>query len=87
MYDMYAIEWNKKAYKQLEKTDNKHQQKIVVEVRKLSGWPNCKNVKTLKNHHYDHRLRVGNYRIFFDVENKVKIIRIEEVKKRDERIY
>jgi mRNA interferase RelE/StbE len=45
------------------------------------------NVKRLRSHDYDYRLRVGNYRVFFDVEKTVEIVWIEEVKKRDERTY
>ena len=33
------------------------------------------------------RLRIGNYRILFNFDDVVKIISIEEVKKRDERTY
>ena len=44
-------------------------------------------VKQLVNHKYDYRMRVGRYRVLFNCENEVKIIRIEEVKKRDERTY
>jgi len=33
------------------------------------------------------RLRVGNYRVFFDFDGAVRIVSIEEVRKRDERTY
>ena len=36
---------------------------------------------------YDFRLRVGRYRVFFDFDGQIKIIAIQEVKKRDERTY
>jgi mRNA-degrading endonuclease RelE of RelBE toxin-antitoxin system len=32
-------------------------------------------------------MRVGNWRILFDVEDRIRIIMIQEVKKRDERTY
>jgi mRNA-degrading endonuclease RelE of RelBE toxin-antitoxin system len=84
---MYKIEWAKRALRQLLKVDLENRNKIVVKVKTLSGWPNCPNIKHLKNHRYQYRLRAGRFRIFFDVENSVKIIKIEEVKKRDERTY
>ncbi|CAN2041276.1 mRNA interferase RelE/StbE [Candidatus Magnetomoraceae bacterium gMMP-15] len=83
---MYKIEWTIKAFKQLKKIDNQYQQKILVKVRNLTSWPKCQNVIALKNRS-GYRLRVGRYRIFFTVENFLKIIKIEEVKKRDERTY
>jgi len=46
-----------------------------------------RNVKALTNHEYGYRLRVGNYRVFFDFDGAVRIVSIEEVRKRDERTY
>lgn len=45
-------------------------------------------LKALK-HEYPYRLRVGNYRVFFteSEDSGVAIVRIEEVKKRNERTY
>lgn len=56
-------------------------------VRTLKDFPHCANVKKLTRHTYPYRLRVGNYRVFFEFDSQVRIIRIEEVKKRHERIY
>jgi len=53
----------------------------------LKNMPNTVNVKMLTNHNYDYRLRVGNYRVLFDWDTEIKIISIEEVKKRDEQTY
>jgi mRNA-degrading endonuclease RelE of RelBE toxin-antitoxin system len=44
-------------------------------------------VIALTNHTHGHRLRVGNYRVLFNVLATVEVINIEEVKKRDERTY
>ena len=47
----------------------------------------ARNVKALTNHEYGWRLRVGNYRVFFEFDGAVRIVSIEEVRKRDERTY
>ena len=47
----------------------------------------ARNVKALTSHEYGYRLRVGNYRVFFDFDGAVRIVSIEEVRKRDERTY
>lgn len=54
-------------------------------------------MKALAGHAFGYRLRVGNYRVLFDVidgqpridviDGQPRIIRIEEVRKRDERTY
>ena len=47
----------------------------------------ARNVNALTNYEYEYRLRVGNYRVFFDFDGAVRIVSIEEVRKRDERTY
>jgi len=85
---MFAIDWMPKALRQLRKI---HEQTIRDELvdaaEALHDFPNCKNIKALVNHRYGYRLRVGRYRILFDVDNVVNIIAIQEVKKRNERTY
>ena len=85
---MYKIDWKTKAAKQLDKISERDTRKeIRDEVSNLSDWPNVQHVKKLANHKYDYRLRVGRFRVFFDVSDAVRIVHIEEVKKRDDRTY
>ena len=84
---MFNVIWTVKALKQLKKVDKQQQRKIVQGVRQLMEWPECRNVKALENHKYEYRLRIGRYRVFFNVETDLKITRIEEVKKKDGRTY
>ena len=83
---MYDIEWTRRALKQLKKIDHARQKQIVIAVRDLKQWPDCQNVKRLRNRP-GYRLRIGRYRVFFDVADRLKIVTIEEVKKRDDRTY
>jgi len=85
---MATIEWKRKAVKQLLKLDKKVQPSITSAVDALADYQNARNVKPLSNHQYDYRLRVGQYRVLFDVVNDVvEIVLIQEVKKRDENTY
>ena len=85
---MNTIEWTVKALKQLRKIQDKDQAKgIYLEAQALSHFPDCAGVKKLSNHRYPYRLRVGGWRVFFQFDGTIKIIRIEEVKKRDEHTY
>lgn len=85
---MNTIDWKPKALKQAEKIKTvSTRQKIFTEVQVLANFPNCQGVKKLTNHEHSYRLRVGNYRVFFEFDGNVRIISIEEVKKRDERTY
>jgi mRNA interferase RelE/StbE len=75
------------AKRQLAKVPINYRLAITDATRTLVNFPECKNVKPLKNHIYDFRLRAGRYRVFFDFDGQIKIIAIQEVKKRDERTY
>ncbi len=84
---MNTILWARKAVKQLRKLDPQHQIAIRDGVTTLEGMPECQNIKSLINHPYGYRLRVGQYRVLFDWDGAIKIVQIEEVRKRDERTY
>ncbi|WP_019866670.1 type II toxin-antitoxin system RelE family toxin [Methylovulum miyakonense] len=83
-----TLTWQPKALKQLEKIkDAVKRKRIYSEAQSLADFPNCPNVKKLVNHDYSYRLRIGDYRVFFEFNGEVHIVSIEEVKKRDERTY
>lgn len=81
------IIWLSKSLKQLRKIDRQDNANIRRAVSELTAMPQCQNVKILINHEYGYRLRVGRYRVLFDWEETVKIVEIQEVRKRDERTY
>ena len=84
---MTRIEWTRKAMKQAARIDHARFVEIRRAVDGLVRWPDCRNVKALQGR-AGYRLRVGRYRVLFTVhEGAVRIIRVEEVKKRDERTY
>ena len=84
---MNSINWTRKAVKQLGKLAKADQGKIYDAAQALAHMPNVQNVKALVRHQYGYRLRVGNYRVLFDWDGAVRIVNIEEVKKRDDHTY
>jgi len=84
---MNSVNWTPKAAKQLRKLDAQLQPTIRDAVNTLEAMPACQNVKSLTNHEYGYRLRVGNYKVLFDWDGEIKIVEIQEVRKRDERTY
>ncbi|MEM7738286.1 MAG: type II toxin-antitoxin system RelE/ParE family toxin, partial [Deinococcota bacterium] len=68
---MFGINITTKAARQLKKIEKKNAQdyrKVNAAIRELRNYPNVSNVKALTDHQYGYRKRVGNYRIFFDVQ-------------------
>lgn len=85
---MTEVIWQPNALKQLKKIEDRAvQERILTATRGLSNLPSCPNVKRLTNHEYTHPLRVGDWRILFNLFEEISIARIEEVKKRDENTY
>lgn len=84
---MNTIYWSRRAVKQLKKLNKADQPKIYDAAQALAHMPNVQNIKALINHQHGYRLRTGNYRILFDWDGGVKIVNIEEVRKRDEHTY
>ena len=83
-----SIDWQPKALRQLRKIEAQAARQIRVAVSsELADLSSAKNVKALTNHEYAYRLRVGDHRVFFEFDGAVRIDRVEEVKKRDERTY
>ncbi len=86
---MRMIRWSNKARKQMKKVPREYQEAIFESVDQLADFPDCEglDVKALKKYKYNYRMRVGRYRILFDDQEQVRIIAIQEVKKRDNRTY
>ncbi len=53
----------------------------------MTDFPDCRNVKRLMKHEYGYRLRIGDWRIFFEFDGAVKVVSIHKVKRRNEHTY
>ncbi len=86
---MNEIKWHNRARKQVKRIPKHHKEAILENIDQLAAFPECEglNIIGLKNHRYKYRMRVGRYRVLFDHSHASKIIKIQEVKKRDERTY
>ncbi|MFO7760528.1 MAG: type II toxin-antitoxin system RelE family toxin [Thermodesulfobacteriota bacterium] len=86
---MNKIKWHNRARKQIKKIPKQYREAIFNNVDKLADFPVQEglDIKELKKHRYNYRMRVGRYRVFFDYDGEIGIISIQEVKKRDERTY
>jgi mRNA interferase RelE/StbE len=65
----------------LQKIDKNSASKILNKIETLKEFPNIPNFKKLTNFYPPFRLRVGNYRILFNVEDdKITVFRIKHRK-------
>ena len=76
------VKIDNRAIKDLSKIDNKFTSKIFAKIENLENFPRISNFKKLNNFEPPFRLRVGNYRVLFDIEDN--IITVYRVKHRRE---
>jgi mRNA-degrading endonuclease RelE of RelBE toxin-antitoxin system len=84
---MNRIVWTLRAVRQLRRLAREQQERIRDAVGGLASFPATPNVKRLVHHGYGFRLRVGDHRVLFDFDGVIRVITIEEVRKRDESTY
>lgn len=81
----YQIQISKKAQKDLKKIDKKAQQKIIDAILKLKTQHKSQQMKPLIGSRIaQFRLRVGDYRILYDVYNQDKTVLILRIGHRRE---
>lgn len=78
--EMYKIIIGKSALKQLQNVPQKERLKISAEVDSLASDPKPSGVKKLKGMTEDlYRIRVGNYRIVYAIEDKIRLVDIRQI--------
>ena len=77
---MFKIIYAKSVLKDLRKISKKNLPKITMGIEELKNFPNISQIKHLRNHPLaDYRLRIGNYRVLFDIdwdEKEIYILKI-----------
>ncbi|MCF6270825.1 MAG: type II toxin-antitoxin system RelE/ParE family toxin [Melioribacteraceae bacterium] len=68
------IEIRKSAIKDLKRIDKKFLKHIHSKIFELQEYPKIENIKKLTNFEPSYRLRIGNYRVLFDILNDTIVI-------------
>jgi len=77
---VWQVIWSEKSVKQLEKIDKKNAQKIYDSVLDCAKDPFRAVLRLINSPFY--RLRVGNYRVILDLQQKKMIIFVVETDQR-----
>jgi len=86
---MVTVQWTKKALKQLLSIDTRYRKVISDKVNQLEAFPTVTlDIKKLQVTDKQYRLRVGDYRIIFEItEGEPVICEITAVKRRSSTTY
>jgi len=72
----YSVEVKKKAQKELEALPTQATERIIGALRSLATNPRPEGCKKLKGQDMLWRIRVGNYRIIYSIEDFVKVVAV-----------
>ncbi|MCC5608555.1 type II toxin-antitoxin system RelE/ParE family toxin [Nostoc sp. CHAB 5834] len=75
----YKVEISKGALKQLKKLSPELQERIQVKIDDLAIEPRPNGVKKLKCKENVYRIRLGEYRIIYDIFDDILVVNVVEV--------
>lgn len=84
---MYNVTFSKKAIKALKKFQEDYQLKIKEAAKKLSIDPFKMDLEKMHTSDATHRLRIGPYRLFLQINTTTKEIIIATIKRRTTQTY
>jgi len=83
-FEGFSVVWLKSAHKNFEKLPASTQKAIIKQIDFLPTTHENSDIKKLKGHSELYRLRIGDYRIIFSIDKKIKQICISAVGHRRE---
>lgn len=87
MVEVYRVRFRSRSVrKELDGLDDETYFRIVAAIHSLWENPRPPSMKKLTGHEA-YRIRIGDYRVLYTVDDKLKEVRVEAVRKRDERTY
>ena len=85
---MYQVIFSKPALKSLKRIPAEYQIKIKAGSEKLRINPFILDLRKLgPEYNATHRLRIGNYRLFLQIDTTLKVIKIAEIERRTSQTY
>jgi len=81
---MYKVIIKKSAIKELENITKTYRLKIIQKIDDLASDPRPQGVRKLENSTNNYRIRVGNYRIIYSIEDQNLLVEVIKVADRKE---
>ncbi len=84
---LYKVVYSEEAVRQLQKIPKKFAAQIVKKLDTFAVNPRPNGYKKLDYYTEYFRFRIGNYRVIYQIDDKIRIVDIIEVKRRNESTY
>lgn len=75
----YRLIYHRDAVKFISKQEKGNQERIAQGLKDLLEIPPRGDIKPMKGHQGLYRLRIGNYRVLFEIQHSEKIIYIQAI--------
>ena len=82
--DSYEIRWKKSAHRDLQNIDLQQVPRIIKAIESLADNPFPSQKRKLRGSERNYRIRVGDYRIIYQVDTKTQLMIIYHVRHRKE---
>lgn len=76
---IYKVEILRSALKQLKKLPSELQERIQTKIDDLATEPRPNGVKKLKGKENAYRIRVGDYRVIYDIFDDILVVNVVDV--------
>ena len=80
--DTYQIEWKPSAIRELKRLDRQVVQRIISSIEQLQNSPFPSGYRKMRSAEHSYRLRVGDYRVVYEVFHSRSLIQIVRVRHR-----
>ena len=81
---MHEVLLEKQAEKDLRDLESDLFTRVIQEIRALGGNPRPSGCRKLKGSRGDWRIRVGAYRVLYEIDNRLRVIRVLRIRHRKE---
>ena len=80
--DSYKVDFSKSAERELRRIDTRYIPRIIQAVESLISNPRPHNCKKLSGSDITYRIRVGNYRVIYEIEEDRLVILVLRIRHR-----
>lgn len=81
---MYRVLLERAAEKDLHRLSADIHDRVIAAIRALAGNPRPSGCRKLAGSKHDWRIRVGNYRVVYEIADEIRIVRVNRMRHRRE---
>jgi mRNA interferase RelE/StbE len=81
---MYRVFLERAAEKDLKRLSSDVHDRVIIAIRGLASDPRPPGCRKLAGSRHDWRIRVGDYRVVYEIADEIRIVRVNRVRHRRE---